>query len=562
MPKGKILRFEGTARAELRRGVDALADAVRVTLGPRGRNVVLDKTYLRATFTKDGVTVAREISLANPFHNMGAQLVKQVAVKTNDDAGDGTTTATVIAQAIYHEGLRNTTAGANPMALRRGLERGLDAVTAELDRLATPVESQETVRQVATIAANSDQEIGELITDVMDKVGRDGVITVEEGKSLEHEQEIVEGLQVDNGWMSPLLATDPERLEAVIEDPYILITDLKLSTVQQVAPLLEKFLSVSKNLVIFCDSMEDEVLSLLALNKMRGNVNPLVVRSPSFGERRKQMSEDLAALTGGVFITEDMGHVLEKVEVAALGRADRIVTTPRTTTIIGGRGTDEQLRARIDTLRAQAESETDALTHFDREILQKRIAKLAGGVGVIRVGGTSEIDVRERKFRVDDALNATRAAIDEGVVPGGGVAYLRARAALDPLLEELAGDEVTGVRILIRALESPLRQIVENAGGEPAVVVNRVLAGSGNHGYDAARGVYGDMFRLGIIDPVKVVRIALDSAVSVASLMLTTESLISDIPRKASWDPALEAQAAELGQPGVDPYTGMPIPGF
>ena len=562
MPKGRILRFDETARHELRRGVDSLADAVRVTLGPRGRNVVLDKTYLRATFTKDGVTVAREISLSNPFHNMGAQLVKEVAVKTNDEAGDGTTTATVLAQSVYHEGLRNIAAGANPMALKRGLERACEAITAQLSELATPVESQTTVTQVATIAANSDQEIGELIADVMDKVGRDGVITVEEGKSLEHEQEIVEGLQVDNGWMSPLFATDQERLETVIEEPYILVTDLKLSTVQQVAPLLEKLLSISKNLVIFCDSMEDEVLSLLVLNKMRGNLNPLVVRSPSFGERRKQMSEDLAALTGGVFITEDMGHTIERAEVAALGRADRIVTTPRVTTIIGGRGTDEQIRARIETLRAQLESRTDALTHFDFEILQKRIAKLAGGVGVIRVGGMSEIDVRERKFRVDDALNATRAAIDEGVVPGGGVAYLRARQALEPLMEELGGDEETGARILWHALESPLRQIVENAGGEPAVVVDGVLAGSGNHGYDAASGSYGDMFALGIIDPVKVVRIALDSAVSVAALMLTTESLVSEIPKKASWDPALERMAEELGHPGLDPYTGSIIPGF
>jgi chaperonin GroEL len=560
MPKGKILRFDDSARNELRRGVDILADAVRITLGPRGRNVVLDKTYLRATFTKDGVTVAREISLANPFHNMGAQLVKQVAVRTNDEAGDGTTTATVLAQAIYHQGLRNIAAGANPMALRSGIERARDVVNAELKRLATPVESQAMVRQVATIAANSDEEIGELIADVMDKVGRDGVITVEEGKSLDHEREIVEGLQVDNGWMSPLFATNQERLETVIEDPYILITDLKLESVQQMAPLLEKFLSVSKNIVIFCDSMDDEVLSLLVLNKMRGSVNPLVVRSPSFGERRKQMSEDLAALTGGVFITEDMGHVLEKVEVAALGRADRIITTPKTTTIIGGRGTTEQIRARIETLRAQVDSDD---THiFDREILQKRIAKLAGGVGVIRVGGTSEIDVRERKFRVDDALNATRAAVDEGVVPGGGVAYLRARDALAPLLKELDGDEATGVRILQHALESPLRQIVENAGGEPAVVVAAVAAASGDHGYDAANEVYGDMFKLGIIDPVKVVRIALDSAVSVAALMLTTESLISDIPRKATWDPALEAQAADMGQPGIDPYDGQLIQGF
>ncbi|MDA0257005.1 MAG: chaperonin GroEL [Chloroflexi bacterium] len=560
MSKGKMLRFDDSARNELRRGVDILADAVKVTLGPRGRNVVLDKSYLRATFTKDGVTVAREISLANPFHNMGAQLVKQVAVKTNDEAGDGTTTATVLAQAIYQQGLRNITAGANPMALRRGIERGLAAVNAELERLATPVESQEMVRQVATIAANSDEEIGELIADVMDKVGRDGVITVEEGKSVEHEREVVEGLQVDNGWMSPLFATDQERLETVIEDPYILITDLKLGAIQEIAPLLEKLLPVSKNLVIFCDSMEAEVLSLLVLNKMRGSVNPLVVRSPSFGERRKQMSEDLAALTGGVFITEDMGHLLEKVEVAALGRADRIVTTPKTTTIIGGRGTDEQIRARVETLRAQVDS--DAITIFDREILQKRIAKLTGGVGIIRVGGSSEIDVRERKFRVDDALNATRAAVDEGVVPGGGVAYLRARVALDPLLKELDGDEATGVRILQQALESPLRQIVKNAGGEPAVVVGQVLAGKGYYGYDAASGTYGDMFKLGIIDPVKVVRIALNSAVSVSALMLTTEALISDIPRKAAWDPALESQAAELGQPGIDPYNGMPIPGY
>ncbi len=557
--KGKWLRFNEKARHDLRIGVDVLADAVKVTLGPRGRNVVLDKPHIGGTFTKDGVTVAQDIDLPHPFHNLGAQLVKQVAIKTNDLAGDGTTTATVLAQALFHQGMRNIAAGANPMEIRKGMNQALQVVNKELDKNSVKVTEQSIIEQVAIIAANSDEEIGTLLADTITKVGSDGVITVEEGKSIEFETEVVEGMQVENGWMSPHFATDKDRLECVIEDPHILITDLKLDNVQAMVPLLEKLVKVTKNLVIFCDEMQDEILSTLVLNKMKGNLKPLVVRAPSFGERRKNMCEDMAALTGGMFINPEIGYTLEGIEVAALGRASKVISNSQTTTIIGGKGTDDQVYQRIQELRKQLELDDSP---FEGDIIKQRLAKLSGGVGVIKVGGATEVEVKEKKFRVDDALNATRAAIDEGIVPGGGIAYIRAREKLLPLVKKLTGtDQGTGVRMVYAALQEPLNQIVTNAGEEGAVVINEVVNNkAGNIGYNAANGEYGDMFDLGIVDPVKVTRVALENAISVVSMMLTTESIITDIPEKGKWDPALESASETYGNPGIDFATGLPIP--
>ena len=557
--KGKWLRFNEKSRHDLRIGVDVLADAVKVTLGPRGRNVVLDKPHIGGTFTKDGVTVAQDIDLPHPFHNLGAQLVKQVAIKTNDLAGDGTTTATVLAQALFHQGMRNIAAGANPMEIRKGMNQALQVVNKELDKNSVKVTEQSIIEQVAIIAANSDEEIGTLLADTITKVGSDGVITVEEGKSIEFETEVVEGMQVENGWMSPHFATDKDRLECVIEDPHILITDLKLDNVQAMVPLLEKLVKVTKNLVIFCDEMQDEILSTLVLNKMKGNLKPLVVRAPSFGERRKNMCEDMAALTGGMFINPEIGYTLEGIEVAALGRASKVISNSQTTTIIGGKGTDDQVYQRIQELRKQLELDDSP---FEGDIIKQRLAKLSGGVGVIKVGGATEVEVKEKKFRVDDALNATRAAIDEGIVPGGGIAYIRAREKLLPLVKKLTGtDQGTGVRMVYAALQEPLNQIVTNAGEEGAVVINEVVNNKGgNIGYNAANGEYGDMFDLGIVDPVKVTRVALENAISVVSMMLTTESIITDIPEKGKWDPALESASETYGNPGIDFATGLPIP--
>tara|TARA_Y100001970_G_scaffold132493_1_gene163485 strand:+ start:251 stop:1936 length:1686 start_codon:yes stop_codon:yes gene_type:complete len=557
--KGKWLRFNEKARHDLRIGVDVLADAVKVTLGPRGRNVVLDKPHIGGTFTKDGVTVAQDIDLPHPFHNLGAQLVKQVAIKTNDLAGDGTTTATVLAQALFHQGMRNIAAGANPMEIRKGMNQALAVVNKELDKNSVKVTEQSMIEQVAIIAANSDEEIGTLLADTITKVGSDGVITVEEGKSIEFETEVVEGMQVENGWMSPHFATDKDRLECVIEEPHILITDLKLDNVQAMVPLLEKLVKVTKNLVIFCDEMQDEILSTLVLNKMKGNLKPLVVRAPSFGERRKNMCEDMAALTGGMFINPEIGYTLEGIEVAALGRASKVISNSQTTTIIGGKGTDDQVYQRIQELRKQLELDDSP---FEGDIIKQRLAKLSGGVGVIKVGGSTEVEVKEKKFRVDDALNATRAAIDEGIVPGGGIAYIRAREKLIPLVKKLTGtDQGTGVRMVYAALQEPLNQIVINAGEEGAVVINEVInKKDSNIGYNAANGEYGDMFELGIVDPVKVSRVALENAISVVSMMLTTESIITDIPEKGRWDPALEEASELYGNPGVDFATGLPIP--
>ena len=523
----KDLLFDEAARRSLAQGVDLLANAVKVTLGPRGRNVVLDKSYGPAVITKDGVTVAREIDLLDRFHNMGAQLVKQVAIRTNDIAGDGTTTATVFAQAILQEGIRNIAAGANPMAIRIGLDKAMHAVVRALRAHAVPVDGKGTIQAVASIAAN-DPEIGALIADVMEKVGKDGVITIEEGKSLHFETEIVDGLQLDHGFENNYFVTNQERQEASLDDPYILITDARIESVQDLLPLLEQVLQVTKNIVIISEEIAADAMSTLVVNKMRGILNPLPVRAPAWGDRRKAMLEDLAILTGGTFVTSDMGRKLDSVTLADLGRAHRVVADANNTTIIEGAGSDEAIQARIHQIRAQL---TDIASDYDREKMQERLARLAGGVAVIKIGGATETEVKEKKYRVEDALSATRSAVEEGVVPGGGVAFIRAQSALDTLIGELTEpDEITGVRILHRALEAPLRQIVENGGREGSIVVEDVRKAKKNVGYDAQHEVYGDMFELGILDPVKVSRVALENAVSVAALMLTTESVVGEIP--------------------------------
>ncbi len=526
MPAKQLL-FDEEARRRLKDGVDALADAVRVTLGPRGRNVVLEKKFGPPSVVDDGVSVAKEIDLKDPFANMGAQLAREVATKTNDVAGDGTTTATVLAQAIVREGMRNVAAGANPMNLKRGIEIGVESVVESLRDMAQPVAGKEQITQVATISGH-DQEIGDIIADVMEKVGKDGVITVEEGKGIRLETEFVEGMQIDRGYISPYFVTNPERMETVLDDPYILITDKKLSTVNDFLPILEKALQVTKNLVVICDDLDGEALATLVVNKLRGTINAVAVKAPSFGDRRKAVLEDIAILTGGSYVTEDMGRKLENTEVNDLGRARRVVCTKDDTVIIEGRGTDEAIQSRIKMIKAQVD---DASSEFDREKLQERLAKLAGGVAVIKVGAATEVELKEKKLRVEDALSATRAAVEEGIVPGGGVALLRAAVSLDKLEKSLSTDERTGVAILRKALEEPLRMIAENAGMEGMVVVDQVRRHkNGGYGYDADTDEYCDLFKHGIIDPAKVTRTALENAASIASLVLTTETLVAEIP--------------------------------
>ena len=525
----KQLVFDEVARRRLKDGVDALADAVKVTLGPRGRNVVIDKKYGAPSITKDGVTVAREIELSDPFENMGAQLAKQVATKTNDVAGDGTTTATVLAQAIVRGGLKVVTSGANPMAVKRGLEAALQAAVADLRSQARPVLTKEQIAHVASISAN-DHYIGELIADVMEKVGKDGVITVEESRGIKFETEFVDGLQLDRGYVSPYFVTNTDRMEATIENPYIIITDKKISAVQDVLPLLEKVLQVSKDIVIICDDVDGEALATLVVNKLRGTINILAVKAPGFGDRRKAMLEDIAMLTGGTLITEDIGLKLEGATIADLGRARRIVSSKDDTTIIEGHGTDEAIQARIKQIKAQVE---DATSDFDREKLQERLAKLAGGVAVIKVGAATEVELKEKKARVEDALSATRAAVDEGIVVGGGVALIRAQKALETLAAKTKNeDEKVGINLLIEALSYPTYTIAENGGLEGAVIVNKIRElKNANHGWDAENDKWGDMFVLGIVDPVKVTRSALENAVSIAALVLTTETLVAEIPQ-------------------------------
>jgi chaperonin GroEL len=531
----KQLVFDEEARRSLKAGVDALAEAVKVTLGPRGRTVVLDKKFGAPAVVDDGVAIAKEIELKDPFENMGAQLAKEIATKTNDVAGDGTTTATVLGQAMVREGMKNVAAGANPMALKRGLEAGVKAVVASIRDQSTPVAGKNQIAQVASISAR-EPEVGNMIAEVMEKVGKDGVITVEESKGLKFETEFVEGMAIDRGYVSPYFVTNAERMEASLDEPYILITDKKISAVADILPVLEKVLQVTKNFVIIADDADGEALATLVVNKLRGTINALVVKAPGFGDRRKAMLEDMAILTGGTFITEEMGLKLENAQVADLGRARRVTSTKDETTIIEGYGTDKAIQDRIRQIKAQTE---EATSEFDREKLQERLAKLAGGVAVIKVGAATEVELKEKKLRVEDALSATRAAVEEGIVPGGGVALVRAIAALEKAKAKLQGDERTGASILEKALEEPLRVIAENAGQEGSVVVENVRnSKTATYGYDARDDKYVDLLKAGIIDPAKVTRSALENAASIAAMVLTTETLVTEIPEPPSAAPA------------------------
>jgi chaperonin GroEL len=526
MPKQLLFREE--ARAALLRGVNIMSHAVRATLGPKGRNVVIDKKFGSPTITKDGVTVAKEIELKDPHENMGAQMLKEVASKTSDVAGDGTTTATVLAQAIFREGLKNVTAGANPMGLKRGIDQAVEKVVEELRKMTKSTKDKKEIAQVATIAANNDKTIGSLIAEAMEKVGKDGVITVEEAKAMETTLEVVEGMQFDRGYLSPYFVTDPERMEAVLEDAIILIHEKKISVMKDMLPLLEQVARSGKPFLVIAEEIEGEALATLVVNKLRGILSCCAVKAPGFGDRRKAMLQDIATLTGGKAITEDLGIKLENIKLEDLGRAKKVVVDKDNTTLIEGAGSTKEIEGRIKQLRAQIEETT---SDYDREKLQERLAKLAGGVAVIKVGAATETEMKEKKARVEDALNATRAAVEEGIVPGGGVALLRAAKALDH--HTLSGDEQTGANIVRRALEEPIRQIVENAGLEGSVVVEKVKAAKELAlGFDAESNEYVDMMHAGIIDPTKVERIALQNAASIASLLLTTEALITDIPEK------------------------------
>ncbi|HYQ89376.1 MAG TPA: chaperonin GroEL [Candidatus Binatia bacterium] len=523
----KQLQFNSAAREALQRGVDKLANTVRVTLGPRGRNVVLDKKFGAPTITNDGVTIAKEIELENPYENMGAQLLKEVATKTQDVAGDGTTTATVLAQSMVHAGLRLVTAGANPMFLKRGMDRAVQAIVAELKKQSKPIKTPAEIANVATISANNDPEIGKLISEAMDKVGKDGVITVEEAKSLDTTLEVVEGLQFDRGYLSPYFVTDPERMEAILEDAYILIHDKKIASIKDIIPILEKVSQVGKPLLVISEDIEGEALATLVVNKLRGVLNVAAAKAPGFGDRRRSMLEDVAILTGGRLITEEAGLKLENAVLTDLGRAKRIVVDKDNTTIVEGAGKKSEIKARVDQIRKEIE---DSTSDYDKEKLQERLAKLAGGVAVVHVGAATEVELKEKKARVEDALAATKSAVEEGIVPGGGIALLRAQPALVAI--EAKGDERSGIDIVGHALEAPLRTIASNAGAEGSIVVERVRTQKGAMGYNAATGQYEDLFQSGIVDPTKVTRSALQNAVSIASLVLTTEAVITDAPEE------------------------------
>jgi len=523
----KQIVYSEASRQAILRGVNQLADAVKVTLGPKGRNVVLEKKFGGPTITKDGVTVAKEIELKDPLENMGAQMVREVASKTSDVAGDGTTTATILAQCIFREGVKSVAAGANPMALKRGIEKAVEVVVEEIKKLSKPV-SGEMIAQVAAISANGDMNIGRIIADAMKKVGKDGVITVEESKTMHTELDTVEGMQFDRGYLSPYFITDPDRMECVLEDPYILIHEKKISNMKDLLPLLEQIARSGKPLLVIAEEVEGEALATLVVNKLRGTLNACAVKAPGFGDRRKAMLEDIAILTGGKAIMEETGIKLEGVRLEDLGRAKRVTVDKDNTTIVDGAGSPKAIEGRIKQLRAQIEETT---SDYDREKLQERLAKLAGGVAVIRVGAATETEMKEKKARVEDALHATRAAVEEGIVPGGGVALLRASAALDSL--KMEGDEQIGVDIVKRACEEPLRQIVANAGYEGAIAVERIKANENpNYGFNAETCVYEDLVAAGVIDPTKVARTALQNAASIAALMLTTEALVAEIPEK------------------------------
>jgi chaperonin GroEL len=522
----KQLIFDETARRSLKRGIDRLADAVRVTIGPKGRNVVLDKKFGAPTITNDGVTIARDIALDDPFENMGAQLVKEVATKTDDVAGDGTTTAVVLAQAMVTEGLRNVTAGANPMQIKGGIEKAVDAIVEQIKKTSRPVDNREQISAVAAISA-ADPEVGEIIAEVMDKVGKDGVITVEEGQSLGLEKEYTEGMQFDRGYISAYFVTNPDRMEAVLENPVILITDKKISSVPDMLPALEKAVQQGKPVLIIAEDVDGEALATLVVNKLRGTVQVLAVKAPGFGDRRKEMLRDIAVLTGGTVISEEIGRKLDSVTAEDLGKARRVVATKDDTTVVDGEGTADLIKARMNQIKAQIE---DTTSDYDREKLQERLAKLAGGVAVIKVGAATEVELKEKKHRIEDALSTTRAAVEEGLVAGGGTTLLQAIPALDAL--KLGGDAQVGVDIVRKALEAPARQIADNAGQPGEVVVAKVRSLKTGEGYDALAGEYGDMFKKGIVDAAKVTRSALQNAASIAAMVLTTETLVTDVPEK------------------------------
>ena len=519
----KDIKFSEDARRKLKSGVEKLANSVKVTLGPKGRNVLLEQSFGAPTITNDGVSIAKEIEVKNRYENMGVQAVKEVATKTNDVAGDGTTTATVLAEAIFNEGLKNVTAGANPMLLKRGIAKAVEKLTEEIANTATPVEGREEVSQIASISAGNDDEIGDLIAEAMEKVGQDGVISVEESKSMGTSLEVVEGMQFDRGYLSPYMVTDTEKMEASLEDPYILITDKKISNIQDILPLLEKVAQSGKSLLIVAEEVEGEALATLVVNKIRGTFDCVAVKAPGFGDRRKQMLEDLAILTGGRVITEDLGLKLENAEISDLGQAHKITITKDDTTIVEGEGNKEDLKERISQIRRQIESSD---SDFDKEKLQERLAKLAGGVAVIRVGAATETELKEKQHRIEDALSATRAAVDEGLVPGGGVTYLNAMKVLDDI--KLEGDEGTGVDIVKRSLTAPMRLIANNAGYEGSVVVEKIKELEPGMGFDAMKGEYVNMIKAGIVDPAKVTRSAIQNAASAAAMLLTTEALVAD----------------------------------
>jgi chaperonin GroEL len=542
----KEVVFGGDARARMVEGVNILANAVKVTLGPKGRNVVLERSFGAPTVTKDGVSVAKEIELKDKLQNMGAQMVKEVASKTSDNAGDGTTTATVLAQAIVREGMKYVAAGMNPMDLKRGIDKAVAGLVDEVKKISKPTTTSKEIAQVGSISANSDTSIGEIIANAMDKVGKEGVITVEDGKSLNNELDVVEGMQFDRGYLSPYFINNPDKQIAVLDNPYVLLNDKKISNIRDLLPVLEQVAKAGRPLLIIAEEVEGEALATLVVNSIRGILKTVAVKAPGFGDRRKAMLEDIAILTGGTVISEETGMTLEKVTLNDLGQAKRIEVAKENTTIIDGAGDAKNIEARVKQIRVQIE---EATSDYDREKLQERVAKLAGGVAVIKVGAATEVEMKEKKARVEDALHATRAAVEEGVVPGGGVALLRAKQAVGALKGDNA-DQDAGIKLVLKAIEEPLRIIVANAGDEPSVVVNAVLAGKGNHGYNAANGTYGDMIEMGILDPTKVTRTALQNAASVASLMLTTEAMVAEAPKD-------DAPAAGGGMPGGMGGMGM-----
>jgi chaperonin GroEL len=524
MNMAKEIKFSEDARRAMLRGVDALANAVKVTLGPKGRNVVLEKKFGSPLITNDGVTIAKEIELEDKFENMGAQLVSEVASKTNDVAGDGTTTATVLAQAMIREGLKNVTSGANPMVIRRGIEKATKAAVEELARISKPIEGKSSIAQVASISAD-DEEVGQLIAEAMERVGNDGVITTEESKGFVTELEVVEGMQFDRGYASPYMVTDSDKMEAVLENPYLLVTDKKISSIQEILPVLEQVVQQGKSLLLIAEDVEGEALATLVVNKLRGTFNAVAVKAPGFGDRRKAMLEDIATLTGAEVITEDLGLDLKSANITQLGTAERIIVTKENTTIVGGAGDSGKIAARVNQIRVQLEETT---SEFDKEKLQERLAKLAGGVAVIKIGAATETELKERKLRIEDALNSTRAAVEEGIVSGGGTALVNVYNAVAAVNAE--GDEATGVKIVLRALEEPLRQIAFNAGLEGSIIVDRIKKEEVGVGFDAAKGVWVNMIEAGIVDPTKVTRSALQNAASVAAMFLTTEAVVAEIP--------------------------------